>query len=135
MRVARSDHADSTIQALSKKYRSLSKDIEYFERLLSRGGLPPPIPYGSIDCTREGVPAQIFKSYVLVPQLGGKKNGMRYVFERLKVDGVEWAWCICAYTHHEDAKEPQIRRTIRRLHADTEITVGYLLARETTPSD
>lgn len=123
-----------SLKALTKKYRSLPKDLEMFERLMIQGVMSGHEPYAGLGCLRDGIPALTWKGRVLVPQLGGKRNGLRYIYERgIWVDGVEWAVCLAVYTHHEDASESEIRSKVVRLQRTLAIDLDYLLEHESTP--
>lgn len=86
MRVYRAPQATNEVERLSRKHCDLWHYVEPFERLLANGQTHGHEPYPGLRLTRGGVPASIWKARVIVPHLGGKRSGLRYVYERLQIE-------------------------------------------------
>jgi len=113
VRVYRSRQATNEVERLTRKYRDLWDYIEPFERLLANGQTHGHEPYPGLRLTRSGSPLSVWKARVIVPQLGGKRSGLRYVYERLQIDDEDYAVALTIYLHQEDTKENDVRSRIR----------------------
>lgn len=109
MKVLRVPQATSDIERLRKKHPELWTFIEQFERLLAHGQTHGHDRYPGLRLSRVGNPASIWKARVIYPPLGGKRSGLRYVYERLTVDDEEYAVALAVYVHQEGDKEHDIR--------------------------
>lgn len=125
MRVYRHFRATTDIEKLNSKYRGnngVKEQIHQFERLLSNDYTHGHERYPNLRLDREGAPASIWKARVHHPQLGGKRSGLRYVYERFVVAGEEYAVALTIYVHPELRKESDVQRRIRDRFADVEAT-------------
>ncbi|MGH8730014.1 MAG: hypothetical protein ACREV9_18050, partial [Burkholderiales bacterium] len=105
--------AATEIDALHGKYKHVWPEIEKFERLLAANYNHGHQRVPGLHLTRDCEPASIWKARVLHPRLGGKRSGLRYVYERLWIGDEEYAVALTAYVHQEGAKESEIIARIR----------------------
>lgn len=114
MRVYRTLKATSEVEKLATKHRDAWDAVEQFERLLSNGLTHGHERYPSLRLDRHGQPASVWKARVICQSLGGKRSGLRYVYERVAVGSEEVAIALTVYVHQSGAKESNIRETIRK---------------------
>jgi hypothetical protein len=105
--------ATSEIERLDAKHRDVWKSIDEFERLLVAGLAVAHDLYPALGLRRGDESARIFKARVLCRSLGGKSSGLRYVYERLTIDGEEHAIALTVYIHQQGAKEHDIVKKIK----------------------
>ncbi len=112
MRVFRLYQCNREIQSLNRKYRTVDTDIGFVETLLRNDGHLPADPYSNLQYRRNGEPVRVFKARVLVRQLGGKRSGLRLVYEILDAGGVRCCVLLHTYLHAQDINENEVRKTI-----------------------
>lgn len=105
MRVYRCPDATGDIIALSGKHRKIMESIEQFERLLAADMTPGHERIPNLGLSRDGIPASIWKGRVLYPPLGGKRQGPRYIYERVTVENTEYAIALVIYLHKDHKDE------------------------------
>lgn len=113
MRIARCPSADREIKRLSKGSSDVSSAVTEFERLLSEGFAPPGDRYSQLGLKRGHLDAEVWKCRVALKH-SGKKSGLRYVFERLTVNGDDWVICLGVYMHSAGVDEEHKRREAYR---------------------
>lgn len=129
MKVYRVDQATRDIDKLAKRYRTISKNVEEFERILASGQQQGHDRYSRLELLRDGEPASIWKAKVVVPQLGGKRSGLRYIYEQINYQGEVYAIGLLAYVHQTGIKkEDQVIATIRERFAIYQDTASLLLS-------
>jgi hypothetical protein len=114
LKICRLPQATSEIDTLHGKYRNVLEEIARFERLLAANQNHGHQRALGLGLTRHEEPASIWKARVLHPQLGGKCSGLRYVYERLWIDGEEYAIALTVYVHQEGMKESEVVARIRQ---------------------
>jgi len=117
VKVYRDPAATNEVERLATKYRSGWEAIGQFERLLSNGKTQGHFQYPGLKLRRGDEPATIWKSKVICPELGGKSAGLRYVYERISIDGEEYAVGLTVYVHQSGINENDVRRVIRQRFA------------------
>lgn len=113
MRVYRLHQATNEVEQLCKKHRELWDSVTQFERLLSHGQTHGHVLYPKLRLTRGDGPASIWKSRIIFPPLGGKRSGLRYVYERVTIEREEHAIALAIYVHQEGGNEADVIARIR----------------------
>lgn len=109
-----------------KKYRDIEQSLDTFERLLA-ADLAPSDTYAGLRLVRGGKAAQIFKARVIVASLGGKRSGLRYVYEVVECAGETWAICLSIYVHQMAGNEEhEVRARLMSRSAEFAIDVDTL---------
>jgi len=129
VRVYRLNAVGTEVERLHHKYKGSKgvwDQIEQFERLLSNDQTQGHSRISNLHLKRGNIPASIWKARVLHPQLGGKRSGLRYVYERFAVDGEEYAVALTIYVHQDDKNESQIRSLIQKRFSEVEATAEGL---------
>lgn len=135
MRVCRLFKATTEIDALHGKYKNVWDEIAKFERLLAANQILGHQRVPGLHLARDGEHASIWKARVLHPRLGGKRSGLRYVYERLWIDGEEYAVALTVYVHQEGARESEIIARIRERSGWIETTPAGLRELDCAASD
>ena len=137
MKVYRHFQATNDIERLRKKHRDIWESVHQFERLLAHGQTHGHDRYPGLRLIRCEVPAAIWKSRVVYPPLGGKRSGLRYVYERLTIDGEDFAVALTIYIHQDNVRESDILERIRDRFTSYEATLAGLrsLGRSEADSD
>lgn len=91
MRLYRVRQATNEIVKLDGKHRDLWESVTQFERLLSHG-----------------------QTHGHTSSLGGKRSGLRYVYERVTIGNEEYAVALTVYVHQEGNKESDVVDRIRK---------------------
>jgi hypothetical protein len=113
MRVRRIDAIERDLRKL-RKYRSVPKALEQFERLLAADSREGHVPYSGLHLQRGARSARIFKARVICAELGGKSSGLRYVYEQLVGDdGEDYMICLHVYSHQSAVNEQQVQNLVR----------------------
>lgn len=105
--------ATREIHRLRKKYRDIVDYITPFERLLSKDMRSAHQQYPGLGLTRPAGPASIWKARVVYPPLGGASSGLRYVYERLDIEGEIVIVALKVYVHQSGIKESDVINDIR----------------------
>ena len=123
--------AQSELDRLGKRYRSLERSFGIFCSVLRQGQDPPGEVYSGLGLVRNENPAVIRKCRVPVAELGGKRSGLRVVYERSDqpADGAVTMHILAIYVHADDVPESEVRRrilnrfapTLRELHDQSEV--------------
>jgi len=135
VRVYRVQQATNEIVRLDGKHRSLWESITQFERLLSNGQTHGHMPYSNLKLRRDGSPASVWKGRVIYPPLGGKRSGLRYVYERVEIGNDEYAVALTVYVHQEGNKESDAIDRIRKRSQSFEATMQGLRALDGSDTD
>lgn len=126
MRVYRCFEATNEVEKLTSKYRTVWEYVENFERLLSNGFTHGHERYSGLKLQRGDEPAAIWKSKIIYPQLGGKRSGLRYVYERLTIGEDEYAVALTVYIHQSGGRESDVIARIRQRSHSFEATAEGL---------
>jgi hypothetical protein len=135
VKVYRHFQATNDVERLRKKHRDIWESVHQFERLLAHGQTHGHDRYAGLGISRGNVPAEIWKSRVIYPPLGGKRSGLRYVYERLTIDGEDYAVALTIYIHQDDVRESAVRDRIRERCSSYDATLAALRALEQTTAD
>lgn len=130
MKLYRCYTATTEIERLGAKYHGLWQSVEQFERLLSHGIIHGHDRYSGLQLYRGTEPASIWKARVIRPQLGGKRSGIRNVYERLAVYDEDYAVTLAVYLHQQSDKESEIIARIRQRSRSFEATIDGLRSLE-----
>lgn len=123
------------IDALQGKYRNVYDAVAQFERLLAANQNHGHQRIPGLRLSRAGEPASVWKARVLHPQLGGKSSGLRYVYERLWIEGNEYAIALTVYVHQQGSKESDVIAHIRDRSERVGATVDGLRELDCSPLD
>ena len=135
MKVYRHFQATNDVERLRKKHRDIWESVHQFERLLAHGQTHGHDRYPGLRLNRGDEPADIWKSRVIYPPLGGKRSGLRYVYERLTIDGEDFAVALTIYIHQDNARESGIQARIRERFTSYEATLAGLRSLERSDAD
>jgi hypothetical protein len=111
------------------------ESVHQFERLLAHGQTHGHDRYAGLRLVRGDEPAEIWKSRVIYPPLGGKSSGLRYVYERLELDGEDYAVALTIYIHQDNIRESDIQARIRERFTSYEATLTGLRGLERSEVD
>jgi hypothetical protein len=125
--VHRVKEAERELEKLARRYRDLPAAVEQFERLLREDKIHGE-QYSGLGLQRDGVPASIWKSRVVVPSLGGSRSGLRYVYERFSFNGQHYAIGLVMYVHQSGIKENDVRSAIKTRFNKYEDTAALCLS-------
>jgi hypothetical protein len=128
VKVYRIGQADRDIEKLTKRYRTIGTNVNEFERILASGQQQGHDRYSGLGLLRDGQPASIWKAKVIVPQLGGKRSGLRYIYEQIDFQGEMYAIGLMAYVHQSGMSEDQVIATIRERFGKYTDTAALLLS-------
>lgn len=101
------------IHRLRKKHRDIVDFIIPFERLLSKDLRSGRQQYPGLGLVRPSGPSSIWKARVVDPPLGGASSGLRYVYERLVIEGETVIVTLKVYVHQTGIKESDIVKDIK----------------------
>jgi hypothetical protein len=135
VRVFRHVQATNDVERLRKKHRAIWESILQFERLLAHGQTHGHDRYAGLGLNRGDAPAEIWKSRVIYPPLGGKRSGLRYIYERVVIDGEDYAVALTIYVHQDDVRESEIRERIRERVQGYDATTAGLRSLERSIAD
>ncbi len=135
MKVYRHFQATNDVERLRKKHRDIWESVLQFERLLAHGQTHGHDRYAGLRLHRGEEPADIWKSRIIYPPLGGKRSGLRYVYERLTIDGNDYAVALTIYVHQANVRESEIQARIRERFASYEATSSGLRSLEHSEAD
>ncbi len=114
MKVFQRYDAIKEVIVLEKKHRDIWQDIAVFERLLVADVTTGHDRYGGLKLLRDGVPPEIYKARVHCPIFGkGKQSGLRYIYERIVLDGDVCSVLLTIYLHQEGDKEHDVVRRVK----------------------
>lgn len=123
MRVVRLQAATNDIVSLDAKHPTVWAGVESFERLLAGNLMSGHNLYPGLGLKRDVSSAAIWKARVLCKNMGGKRSGLRYIYERVTFDGEDLAIALYVYLHSDGAtKESQIQQRIKQRFAQVELT-------------
>ncbi len=122
MKLYRLHQATNEVERLGRKYRDIWRSVNQFERLLSHGQIHGHSLIPNLRLQRNGQPASIWKSRVIYPPLGGKSSGLRYVYERVQLQGEDYAVALTIYVHQEGGSEAGVIARIREHSASFDAT-------------
>ncbi len=135
MKLYRCFEATNEVVKLDMKYKGLWESVEQFERLLSSGQTHGHQRYPGLGLQRGGEPASIWKSRVIHPQLGGKSSGLRYIYERMTINGDEYAVALTVYVHQQSIKEADVVKRIQQRCRSFEATLDGIRVLERSPTE
>lgn len=97
-----------------KKYPSVPVSLLRFENLLAQDSRDGHALYSGLGLVREDDTAKVYKVRVVCKELGGKRSGLRYVYERIvSPSGAHYCVCLAVYTHHSGIKESVVRSKVK----------------------
>ena len=135
MKLYRHFQATNDVERLRKKHRDIWESVLQLERLLAHGQTHGHDRYAGLRLRRDDESADIWKSRVIYPPLGGKRSGLRYVYERLTIDGEDIAVALTIYVHQDNVRESEIQARIRERFASYEATPSGLRTLERSEAD
>lgn len=135
MRVFRLFAATNDVEALTKKHRDIWVAARQFERVLTHGLLTREHHIPGLGLTRHDQPALISKARVLYPPLGGKSSGLRYVYERFRLNSAEYAVVLSVYVHQGGKSEQDNRALLRQRFLSYEATADGLRNLDNSDTD